>query len=255
MARVSGKVALVSGAASGLGESIARLLAAEGAKVIVADIDDAGGTALVDTMKRAGQDASYVHLDVTREQDWQAAMDFARRTCGKLNILVNNAGIAPPTPLDMSFDVWRNVMSVNLDGVFLGMKYGVEEMRRCHEPCSIVNIASVMSIVGQPTTVGYSASKGGVTALTKAGAIYCAHHQLPIRVNCVHPGTCTTPLVKGYYASRPPQELAAQVARHPIGHLGDPQDVAYGVLYLASDESKWVLGSELVIDGGLLASD
>jgi 3(or 17)beta-hydroxysteroid dehydrogenase len=255
MGRVAGKVALITGAASGLGESIARVLALEGAKVVIADLDDARGTALAGEITKSGAHASYVHLDVTRESDWQSAMKTIVERHGKLNVLVNNAGIAPPTPLDMSFDVWRQVLSVNLDGVFLGMKYSVETMKACGEPCSIVNISSVMALVGQPTTVGYSASKGGVSALTKAGAIYCAHHKLPIRVNAVLPGTCVTPLVKGYYASRPPEELAAQVARHPIGYLGDPEDVAYGVLYLASDESKFVLGSELVIDGGLLASD
>jgi NAD(P)-dependent dehydrogenase (short-subunit alcohol dehydrogenase family) len=112
-----------------------------------------------------------------------------------------------------------------------------------------------MAMVGQPTTAAYSASKGGVRSLTKAAAIYCAAEKLPIRVNSIHPGTCRTPLVDSYYAAQPDQELRQQIARHPIGHLGQPDDIAYGVLYLASDESRFVLGTELVIDGGLLASD
>lgn len=255
MGRVEGKVALVTGAASGLGEAIALLLAKEGAKVVVADIADDPGQRVVDVIRAAGGEALYLHLDVAQESQWQSAMAAVTGRYGKLNILVNNAGIATPGPMDMSFEVWRKVMSVNLDGTFLGTKYAISTMRGSGETGSIVNMSSVMAMVGQATTAAYSASKGGVAALTKAAAMYCAREKLPIRVNSVHPGTCLTPLVKGHYDTQPPEVLEAQVARHPIGHLGEPADIAYGVLYLASDESKFVLGSELVIDGGLLASD
>lgn len=255
MGRVSGKVALVTGAASGLGEAIARLLAAEGAKVVVADIADERGKQVVDTIGRAGGDAVYLHLDVTQEREWEAAMAAVVKQYGKLNILVNNAGIAMPGPMDMSFELWRKTMSVNLDGTFLGTKHGISTIKASGEPGSIVNMSSVMAMVGTATTAAYSASKGGVAALTKAAAMYCAREKLPIRVNSVHPGTCLTPLVKGHYDTQPPEVLQAQIDRHPIGHLGEPADIAYGVLYLASDEAKFVLGSELVIDGGLLASD
>lgn len=254
MNRVEGKVAMVTGAASGLGRAIASLLAEEGAAVAVTDISDDDGQALVDEISSTGGQAIYINLDVRSETSWRAALDTAEEHFGKLNVLVNNAGIAPPGNATMDFELWRNTMSINLDGVFLGCKYGIETMSRCGEKGSIINMSSVMAMVGQATTVAYSASKGGVRSLTKAAAMDCAVRKLPIRVNSVHPGTCVTPLVQAYYDSQPPEVLQAQVDRHPIGHLGEALDVAYAVLYLASDESKFVLGSELVVDGGMLAS-
>ncbi|MFN8624741.1 MAG: glucose 1-dehydrogenase [Candidatus Binatia bacterium] len=255
MDRVKGKVAMVTGAASGLGEAIVTLLAREGAQVAVADIAEDQGHQVVDAIRRAGGDAMYVHVDVAQEAEWQRAIDTVISRYGKLTVLVNNAGIAPSGSIDMSFELWRKVLSVNLDGTFLGTKHAIRAMKVSGEPGSIINMSSICAMVGQPTTAAYCASKGGVTSLTKAAAMYCAHERLPIRVNSVHPGTCLTPLVKTYYDSQPPEVLQAQIARHPIGHLGEPADIAYGVLYLASDESKFVVGSELVIDGGLLASD
>lgn len=255
MGRVAGKVALVTGAASGLGEAIATLLAREGAIVLVADIVEQSGQRVVNAISALGHRASFVRLDVTSEADWSNAMAVVAARHGKLNVLVNNAGVAPSGDMEMTFELWRKVNAINLDGTFLGTQHAIRLMRRSGERCSIVNISSVMAMVGQPTTVAYSASKAGVSGLTKAAAMYCAAEKLPIRVNSVHPGTCVTPLVESYYKSQPPELLQAQIARHPIGYLGEPLDVAYGVLYLASDESKFVLGAELVIDGGLLASD
>jgi len=255
MHRVQDKVALVTGAASGLGEAIATLLAQEGAQVVVADIDKKSGSDVVNAINRAGGDAYYQHLDVSQESDWKVAMDTVIKRYGKLNILVNNAGIAPPTTMEASLELWRKVMSINLDGTYLGTQYAIRTIKASGQRGSIINISSLMAMVGNATTASYCASKGGVRSLTKAAAMYCAHEKLPIRVNSIHPGTCLTPLVKNYFDSQPPEELQAQIARHPVGHLGEPDDVAYGVLYLASDESKFVLGSELVIDGGLLASD
>ena len=253
--RVAGKVALVTGAASGLGEAIAILLASEGASVVIADIDAAQGGAVAAKIRAAGGDAMFLPLDVSQEAAWQSAMDTVLAHHPQLHILVNNAGIAPPGSMTMSFELWRKVLSINLDGTFLGLKYAIQAMRHTGSEGSIINISSVMAMVGQPTTAAYSASKGGVRSLTKAAAIYCAAEKLPIRVNSVHPGTCQTPLVNSHYAAQPDEVLKAQIARHPIGHLGQPDDIAYGVLYLASDESRFVLGAELVIDGGLLASD
>ncbi|CAB1370701.1 glucose 1-dehydrogenase [Denitratisoma oestradiolicum] len=255
MGRVQGKIALVTGAASGLGEAIALLLAQEGATVAVADIAQQAGLAVVAKIQETGGDAFFVPLDVTRDADWAAAMETVLARKGKLNVLVNNAGIAPSGDMEMNFDLWRKVHAVNLDGAFLGTQHAIRLMRQSGERCSIVNVSSVMAMVAQPTTVAYSASKAGVRGLTKAAAMYCAAEKLPIRVNSVHPETCVTPLVQAYYDSQPPAVLQAQIDRHPIGHLGEALDVAYGVLYLASDESKFVLGNELVIDGGLLASD
>jgi NAD(P)-dependent dehydrogenase (short-subunit alcohol dehydrogenase family) len=231
------------------------LLAAEGASVVIADIDSIRGEAVAAAIRATSGDAMYVSLDVSNEDAWQHAMDTVLAHHEQLHILVNNAGIAPPGSMTMSFELWRKVLSINLDGTFLGIKYAIQAMRRTGTEGSIVNISSVMAMVGQPTTAAYSASKGGVRSLTKAAAIYCAAEKLPIRVNSIHPGTCRTPLVDSYYAAQPDQELRQQIARHPIGHLGQPDDIAYGVLYLASDESRFVLGTELVIDGGLLASD
>lgn len=255
MGRMDGKVVLVTGAASGLGEAIANLLSQEGAAVVVADIADKNGQNVVDAITAQGHKASYVHLDVTSEADWCRAMETVKTRHGKLNVLVNNAGVAPPGDMEMSFDLWRKVMAINLDGTFLGIQHAIRLMRQSGERSSIINISSVMAFVASSTTVAYSASKAGMLGLTKAAAMYCAHEKLAIRVNSIHPGTCVTPLVEAYYKNQPPELLQAQIDRHPIGHLGDADDIAHGVLYLASDESKFVLGSELVIDGGLLARD
>jgi len=255
MGRVKGKVALVTGGASGLGEAMVTLLVQEGARVAVADVDRAGAERLAEQLNADGGQALAVALDVASEAQWEEAMEQVLAHFGKLNVLVNNAGIAPSGDMEMSFEDWRRVMSINLDGTFLGCRAAIRAMRGNGEPGSIINISSVMAMVGQPTTAAYSASKGGVRSLTKAAAIYCAKQRLPIRVNSIHPGTCITPLVQAYYDSQPPELLQAQIDRHPIGQLGEALDIAQGVLYLASEESKFMLGSELVIDGGLLASD
>jgi NAD(P)-dependent dehydrogenase (short-subunit alcohol dehydrogenase family) len=251
MGRVSGKVALVSGAASGLGEAMALLLAREGAQIVVADIAVAAGEELVERIREEGGDALFVRLDVSVEADWDEAMEQLLARYGRLDILVNNAGIAPVGDMEMEFALWRKVMSVNLDGTFLGTRAGIRAMRHSGAPGSIVNVSSVMAMVGNATTAAYSASKGGVRSLTKAAAMYCAAHKLPIRVNSIHPGMCITPLVSAYFADHP-EALQGQIDSHPIGHLGTAEDVARGVLYLASDESGFMLGSELVIDGGFL---
>lgn len=249
--RVAGKVALITGAASGLGEAMARLLAKEGAQMIIADIAIDRGTALAEEIKEAGGDAIFVELDVCDEAAWERVMKQVLGWAGKLNILVNNAGIALPGDMEMPFADWRKTMAINLDGTFLGTQAAIRTITQCGERGSIINISSTMGMTAEPTTAAYSASKGGVRNFTKAAARHCAAHKLPIRVNSVHPGMCLTPLVRDYLEQHPDQ-LAPQIAMHPIGHLGEPDDIAYGVLFLASDESKFMLGSELVIDGGYL---
>lgn len=249
--RVSGKVAFVTGGASGLGEAMVRLLVEEGARVVIADVDAARGEAIAAEIGDEGQSAFFLSLDVTDEGAWDAAMEETLRRFGKLNVLVNNAGIAPSGDMEMPFALWRKTLAVNLDGVFLGTRAGIRTIAKCGERGSIINVSSTMGMSAEPTTAAYSASKGGVRNFTKAAAVHCAEKKLPIRVNSIHPGMCLTPLVKNYLEANP-QELAPQLARHPIGHLGEPIDIAYGVVFLASDESKFMLGSELVIDGGYL---
>lgn len=249
--RVEGKVAFVTGGASGLGEAMVRLLVAEGARVVIADLSQERGEAIAAEIGEGGKKAKFVHLDVVDEAAWDRAMDETVAWAGKLNVLVNNAGIALPGDMEMEFSLWRKMLAVNLDGTFLGTRAAIRTITRCGEVGSIINISSTQGMTAEPTTAAYSASKGGVRNLTKAAAVHCATKKLPIRVNSVHPGMCVTPLVKSYLDEHPDQ-LAPQIAAHPIGHLGEPDDIAYGVLYLASDESKFMLGSELVIDGGYL---
>ncbi|MCA8010210.1 glucose 1-dehydrogenase [Burkholderia cenocepacia] len=249
--RVDGKVAFVTGGASGLGEAMVRLLVAEGAKVVIADVAAERGESLVAEIGANGTRAAFVHLDVTDEAAWERAMEQTLRCFGKLNVLVNNAGIAPPGDMEMPFAVWRSTLSVNLDGTFLGTRAAIRTITRSGVSGSIINVSSTMGMTAELTTAAYSASKAGGRNLTKAAAVHCATHKLPIRVNSIHPGMCLTPLVKSYLDAHP-EMIESQIAAHPIGHLGEPEDIAYGVLYLASDESKFMLGSELVIDGGYL---
>jgi NAD(P)-dependent dehydrogenase (short-subunit alcohol dehydrogenase family) len=250
--RVQDKVVFVSGGASGLGEAMVRLLVKEGARVVIADTDIARGQALAAQVGGTdGHCALFVHLDVADEAGWDQAMVQTIAWAGKLNVLVNNAGVAISGDMEMSFTDWRRTLSVNLDGTFLGTRAAIRTIALNGQPGSIINISSTMGMTAEPTTAAYSASKGGVRNLTKAAAVHCATQKLPIRVNSIHPGMCITPLVRAYLDQHP-EALKPQIASHPIGHLGEPDDIAYGVLYLASDESKFMLGSELVIDGGYL---
>jgi len=251
MGRVEGKTAFVTGGASGLGEAMVRLLVKEGARVVVADVDVARGQALAAEIAWPEERALFVELDVSDEDGWDRAMAATIAWAGKLNILVNNAGVAIGGDMEMSLAAWRKTMAINLDGTFLGTRAAIRTISLCGEPGSIINVSSTMGMTAEPTTAAYSTSKGGVRNLTKAAAVHCATHKLPIRANSIHPGMCVTPMVRDYLEQHP-EALESQIASHPIGHLGEPNDIAYGVLYLASDESKFMLGSELVIDGGYL---
>ena len=258
MARVAGKIALVTGAASGLGEASARLLAREGATVVLADINRAGAQRVLLEIEAAGGGGIVVDLDVAREANWVHAMATIKTRYGRLNVVVNSAGtnIARSFPTDTTLEDWRHLMSINLDGVFLGTKHCLAAMRDS-DPVngSIINISSIMGLVGMPDIAAYNASKGGVCLYSKSVALSCAERRLKIRVNTIHPGFIDTPLLRKAMARFTDPDEAQRVydALHPVGHLGTPDDIAYGVVYLASDESKFVTGSELVIDGGYTA--
>ncbi|AHI24784.1 3-beta hydroxysteroid dehydrogenase [Komagataeibacter xylinus] len=255
MGRVSGKVALVTGASRGIGKATALLLAREGAKVVVADLKADEGQAVVAEITNAGGEALFVPLNVAAEDDWKQAMAAIAARFGRLDIAVNNAGILYSGSVETtSLADWRRVQSVNLDGVFLGTRYAVEAMKP-HGGGSIINLSSIEGLVGDPTLAAYNASKGGVRLFTKSAALHCAKQGYKIRVNSIHPGYIWTPMVQGFTKETPDQAAARQklVDLHPLGHLGEPDDIAYGIVFLASDESKFMTGSELVIDGGYTA--
>jgi len=233
-----------------MGAVEARLFAREGARVVLGDVLDAEGRAVETDIGKAGGEAVYVHLDVTSEADWKSAVDTAVSRFSKLDVLVNNAGVGGPGRVEeVSLAEWNRVMDINSTGVFLGTKAAIPAMRRAGGG-SIVNISSQLGLVGvDNSSPQYQASKGAVRLLTKATAIqYASEH---IRVNSVHPGPIVTPMTEA--RRRDPEIYKLTVSRIPIGRYGEPEDVAYGVLYLASDESSFVTGAELVIDGGWTA--
>ena len=237
--RLEGKVALISGGARGQGAAEARLFAAEGAKVVFGDILDELGAQVEAEIRELGSEANYVHLDVTSEADWAAAVQAAVNRYGKLDILVNNAGIVSWGRLeDSSSEEWDRIMEVNAKGVFLGTRAAIPEMRRIGGG-SIINISSISGLVGQDTVqAAYNASKGAVRLLTKTTAIQYASEG--IRANSVHPGSVATPMTAARQAD--PEILRQSESRIPLGRIGQPLDIAYGVLYLASDESSFVTG-------------
>ena len=254
MARLENKVALVSGGASGLGQAQCLVMAREGASVVVTDINLEGAQAVAEEINAKGGTAIAAHQDVTQEARWEEIIANTVEQFGKLDILVNNAGIgAGGNAEDCTLEDWRLVMSVNLDAVFLGTKHAIRAMKETGGG-SIINISSIMGLIGAAGSGAYNASKGGVKLLTKSSALYCAGAKYGIRVNSVHPGYVYTPLVQRFFDG-PDGEAAEQnlIDLHPIGRLGQPEDIANGVLFLASDESSFVTGSELVIDGGYTA--
>lgn len=258
MPRVAQKIALVTGAASGLGAASARLLAREGATVVLADLDEAGGRAVLADIEAEGGTGLALALDVAREEDWIRALATVTQRYRQLNVLVNCAGtnLAYGFPTDTTLEDWRRLMSVNLDGVFLGTKHALLAMQASNPVNgSIINISSVMGLVGAPGIAAYNASKGGVCLYSKSVALSCAERKLNVRVNSIHPGFIDTPLVRKAMTRFASEAEARRFydGLAPMGRLGEPQDIAYGVLYLASDESKFVTGSELVIDGGYTA--
>ena len=247
------KVALVTGGASGLGRATSELLAAEGAEVFLTDIQDPLGEEVAAAINENGGVAHYRHHDVTDEDTWSAIVDEILEKSGHLDILFNNAEIAGGRAYldEMTLATWRQCLDINLDGVFLGMKHAIRAMKESGG--SIISTSSVMGFVGNIQGANYCASKGGVRILTKAAAIECAERGLNIRVNSVHPGYIDTPMVAGVIQRIGPQLRENILKRQPTGQMGEPMDIANGVLYLASDEAKFVNGTELVIDGAFLA--
>jgi NAD(P)-dependent dehydrogenase (short-subunit alcohol dehydrogenase family) len=243
--RLQGKVAVISGAAHGMGEVEARLFAAEGAKVVIADIleNEAAITG-------AGGEALFVRLDVTKEEDWQEVVSTTVARLGKLDILVNNAGISGTYTSDlMSTEAWDRIMAINARGVFLGMKYAIPAMQKAGGG-SIVNISSISGVVGQDYThMAYNASKGAVRIMTKSAAVQYAKDG--IRVNSVHPGIM--PAMRTSRGSAMPETRQRMLAQVPMGREGRREEVGYAVLFLASDEASYITGTELVVDGGFLA--
>jgi len=259
--QVEGKVALVTGGASGIGAAIAELLAAEGATVVATDIDELKGPELVAGITKAGRKAVFLQQDVTSEARWVEVVDEIEKRFGRLDVLVSNAGIGigVPSIVDMSFADWRRQTAINLDGVFLSVKYGLPLMRKTGGG-SIIMMSSLAGLRGAAGLAGYCATKGGVRLFAKAVAMECAAAADGIRVNSVHPGIIDTPIWgkipteaggSGQNAPIDPEERAKLAT--PLGRAGQATEIASGVLYLASDASRYVTGTELVIDGGMYA--
>jgi 3(or 17)beta-hydroxysteroid dehydrogenase len=265
MGRVEGKVAIVTGAASGIGRAGAAALAREGARVVATDLAQDGAEAVAAAIRQVGGEAIGLHHDVGEEADWVTVVATARRAFGRLDVLVNNAGVSGGGALlDTSLEDWHRLMRVNLDGVFLGTRAAVAAMQPEGGPRdrlgSVIILSSILGIVGSAGAATYSASKGAVRLFAKSVALECAARDLRVRVNSIHPGYIETPMVAASIERRAEQRgtdaatiRAELLAAHPLGRLGQPDDIAAGIVYLASEESSFITGAELVIDGGYTA--
>ena len=252
--RVENKIAIVTGGSRGIGGATAELLAREGAKVAITDILDEEGEKLAEKIKNEEGVAKYYHLDVTKEKEVAEVFQKVVDEFGQIDILFNNAGIAgtnKPTD-ELTEEEWNKVLDVNLKGVFLCEKYALKYMKE-QKSGSIINNSSIYGIIGAPDVPPYHASKGAVRLFTKTDALIYAKYG--IRVNSIHPGFIWTKMVEDFIESASnPEETRKYIDNlHPLGHIGEPNDIAYGVLYLSSDESKFVTGTELIIDGGYTA--
>jgi NAD(P)-dependent dehydrogenase (short-subunit alcohol dehydrogenase family) len=250
--RLGGKVAIVTGGASGIGRATCRLFAREGAAVVVADVDEPGGRRVADDIVQGGGRATFHRLDVAVEEEWTAAIEAVLREHGRLDVLVNNAGIGsrPARAVAERVDLvdWNLTMAVNATGLMLGTKHAIPAMRRAGGG-AIVNVVSVYAMVGSRAATAYHASKGAARALTRATAVQYAAEG--IRVNAVFPGFVETAMTAESHAQ--PDVRAERTALTPLGRLGEPDDIAPGILYLASDDARFATGAELVIDGGMTA--
>jgi NAD(P)-dependent dehydrogenase (short-subunit alcohol dehydrogenase family) len=267
MNRLDGKVALISGAARGIGGETAQLMAQAGAKVVVADVLDELGRQTADAIGASGSQSEYVHLDVTREDDWVAAVNLATSKFDRLDILVNNAGVFIGKGIEeISLDEWNRLVAVNMTGVFLGTKLAAPALREAanssEHGSAIVNLASIAGIVGSQLDPLYSMTKGGVTLFTKSAALEFARKGYRIRVNSIHPGVIQTDMGEQTFVARAQRTgsndttTARKVVTDsvPWGRMGVPMDIAKGIVFLASDDAGYMNGAGLIVDGGLTAA-
>lgn len=254
--RLEGKKALVTGAAQGIGASSAWALAKEGARVVLSDLNEAGAAAVAEEINGAyGEGLTFaIRHDVTSEKDWIAAIEQTRALLGGLSVLVNNAGIVITGSVeDLTLEQWQRGMSVNTDSIFLGCKYALPLLRE-NQPGSIVNISSIAGLIASHNFANYNASKAAVWLLSKSIALHCAKSGWDIRCNSIHPTFIRTPILGDLVGDRDEDVVMGKLARQvPIGRLGEPEEVAFAVVYLASDESRFMTGAELKLDGGISA--
>ena len=249
--RIEGKIAIVTGGAAGIGEATTRLFVSEGAKVVIADIDDEKGNALEAELNHDGEGARYRQFDVTQESRWIEVVGEVMDTWGRLDVVVNNAGmsgVGRARVEETTVENWDTVFAVNSTAIMLGTKTAIPAMRK-NGGGSVVNVSSIFGIVGSPAGAAYHASKGAARTFSKAAAVQYAPDN--IRVNSVHPGFTDTPMTLDIHSQKEIRDAREKMP--PLGRLGLPDDIAYGILYLACDESSWVTGIELVIDGGEIA--
>ena len=255
MSRVEGKVAIVTGAASGLGLASSKKLIQEGARVVLTDINQQALETIKEHLSEFSETQySTEYLDVTSEESWQEILEKVELEYGKINILINSAGISLGSDIvSTDFEVWKKVHQVNLDSVFLGCKYAIPKIAT-YGSGSIINLSSISGIVAGWNTAAYNSSKAGVRLLTKSVALYCAKKGYDVRCNSIHPAFVNTPILDPIKQAFGDDEAVRKLARQiPMNKIGDTDDVAYAVLYLASDESKFMTGSEIILDGGLSA--
>lgn len=254
MRRLENKIALITGGASGIGAASARRFAAEGAVVIIGDIAADSGAQLANDL---GHPASFVQLDVTSAAAWQHAIDAVRQRHGRLDILVNSAGVSIPSDFEQAtFAHWQHTQRINADGVFLGCKYALELMKNTTRAGAIVNLSSTLGMRPQPNLVAYSASKAAVVAMTRALALHCCEKEYPIRVNAVLPGATLTPMMEAYLDAAADRAAMLQMfaANHPMKRVGSAEELANAILFLASDEASFITGISLPVDGGFCAA-
>lgn len=250
--RLDGKVALVTGGASGIGAATCRGMAAAGAKVVVCDLQEHAGA---EVAAELAPGAVFVRCDVTSEDDWRRAIESAEGAFAHLDVVMNCAGVSVPAPIDeASFGHWKQTMSINADSVFLGCKFGVEALRRAGGG-SIINVSSTLGIRGGARFPAYCASKAAVRLLTKSVALRCAEAGWKIRCNSIHPGATETPIMDPYIASGPSREkvISDFASKHPMGRVGQPDEIMHLAVFLASDESSFITGAEIPVDGGYCA--
>ena len=254
--RVKDKIALITGAAGGLGAAMARALAQEGATVILADLDEAGaGRIAAEIAASAGADRAIAYgLDVTSEAAWRRVLDCVDARHGGLSVLVNNAGIAVTGSVeDLSLEQWRQSMAVNADSAFLGTKYALPLLRK-RQPGSIINVSSISAMIASHNFAAYNASKAAMWMLTKSVALHCARSGWDIRCNSLHPSFVDTAILRSISGPRDHEAVLGKLARQiPVGRIGSPEEIAAAVVYLASDESRFMTGAELKLDGGISA--